>query len=177
VASYIPRFQLADAPGHQCLGRWLRVRPARVSGRSLGPEQQPVDLADIPRSDTGPLVREVPEHVGGGGDPAGLLGDQGYPFAHPGIFDEFSRLPFESGQYGADRCAYAGYDRGGVRIHQLRELIPVAAAERAYVDCWHLQASMTRMTTWNVRRPLPVRYIQDASKPARDGAATSGCAG
>ena len=33
---------------------------------------------------------------------------------------------------------------------------------------------MTRMTTRDVRRPLPVRYIQDGSKPARYGAATRG---
>jgi hypothetical protein len=72
--------------------------------------------------------------MGSGGDPISLFRDQGHPLAHPGIFDELARLPFQGGHYGADGRAHAGYDCGGVRIHQLRELIPVAAAERRHLD-------------------------------------------
>ena len=49
--------------------------------------------------------------------PVALLGDQGYPLAHPGIFDELARLPFKRRQYGADRHAHAGHNCGGVGIH------------------------------------------------------------
>lgn len=40
--------------------------------------------------------------MGGSGDPVGLLGNQGYPLGHPGIFDELARLPLQGGQHGAD---------------------------------------------------------------------------
>ena len=131
-----------------------------------------MDLADVPRGETGPLVREVPEQVGGGRDPAGLLGDQSYPLADPWIFYELARLPFQAGQYGADRGTHTGDDRGSVRIHQLCELIPIAAAERTHLDGRHLPGLQDAINPVNLRRPLPVRYIQNASKPASKGVVT-----
>jgi hypothetical protein len=82
-----------------------------------GPEQQPADLADVPSRRPGPLVREIPQQVGRGGDPALLGGDQRCPLAYPGIFDELARLPFKRGQDGADRRAHARHYRGGVGIY------------------------------------------------------------
>jgi len=100
----------------------------------LGPVQQPADLTRAPRGLPSPLVGKIPQQVGGGRDPALLLGDQRHPLAHPGIFYEFPRLALERGQDGADRHPHAGHHRLGVGVDEPRELITVATAERAHLD-------------------------------------------
>jgi hypothetical protein len=80
--------------------------PAGTSGQ----KNQPVDFANVPRRETGTLIREVPVQMSSSGDPAGLLGNQSYPLAHPRILDELARFPLQRGQDGADRCPHARDD-------------------------------------------------------------------
>jgi hypothetical protein len=61
-----------------------------------------VDLADVPRCLPGPLVGEVAQQMSGGSDPVSLLGDQGHPLLHPGIFDELARLPLQRAEHCTD---------------------------------------------------------------------------
>jgi len=44
--------------------------------------QQPADLADVPEAGSDPLVGAVVREMGGRGDPAAVLGDQGDPVRH-----------------------------------------------------------------------------------------------
>jgi hypothetical protein len=72
--------------------------------------------------------------VRGGHHPTLLRGDQGDPFGHPRILDELPGLALQRGQHDVHRRGHAWDDRLGVGVDQPGELIPVAAAERPYLD-------------------------------------------
>ncbi len=129
-----PAAEDTGARRHQRLRCPGRVRPARIAGRGQGPEEQPADLAGVTRGFPGPLVREVPEQVRRGGDPAALLGHQGDAFAHPGVLDELPGLAFQRAQHGVHRHAPARHHRLGVGIDEPGELVAIAAAERPHLD-------------------------------------------
>jgi hypothetical protein len=103
-------------------------RPAQ---RSLGPEQQPPDLAQIPVRGTDAIIIGIPDQVSRRRDPLVLLGDQGPPLAHPRVDDEFTGLPLQLRQGGTHRRAEAGDDSRRVGIDELSQLLTVAAAETA----------------------------------------------
>src|ERR1022692_62092 len=102
LAGDAPVLQLADAGRHQRVRCLRSVRPAGVPSRSLWPEQEPFDRADATSCLPGALVGEVPEQMSGGSDPVPLLGDQRYPLAHPWIGDEFTWLPLQRAEDGAN---------------------------------------------------------------------------
>lgn len=102
LARDAPAVQLTDAGSDQRVRGVGHVRPARIPGRSVGPEQEPADLADVPRCLSGAVVGEVAEQVGSGDDPVSLLSDQIHPLLHPGTFDELAGLPLQRAEQCTD---------------------------------------------------------------------------
>jgi hypothetical protein len=137
-AADAPFLQLADAGGHEQLRGSCRVRPVCVrAGRPFWPEHQPADLPAVPVGRTDAFVGRVPEQVRRRGDPVVLDGDQRRPLAHPGIDDELAGLAFQLAEHRGHGHAHTGDDGREVRVYQAGQLIPVASAERAYLDSGH----------------------------------------
>jgi hypothetical protein len=83
-----------DAASRQLAYRWGRFI-SDVWRRGCPDESRPKVIVGL-----GEHVLPEPTCTG---RPAGLFGDEGYPLAHPGVFDELARLPLQRGQYGVDR--------------------------------------------------------------------------
>ena len=63
-----------------------------------------------------------------------LLGNQRGALGDPRIGDGLTRLPLQVTEHGGDGDPGARHDRGGVRVDQRGQLVPVPAAEWAYLD-------------------------------------------
>jgi hypothetical protein len=83
--------------------------------------------------------------VGSGNHPVTLLRDQRHPLAHPRIDNELTRLALQLAEDSANRHPHAGHDGLSMRIHQIRQLLPVTAVEWPHLDGNHQQASSTQV--------------------------------
>ncbi len=126
-----PAVELREARGGERVGGVDRI----------GPEDEPADLAGVPVRLTDALLGRVPEQLGGSVDAPVAAGDERRAIGDPRVDDELAGLALEPREHRVDGDGDPGHDGGDVGVDERRQLLPVAAPERAHLDRRHRRTS------------------------------------